>query len=134
MEITGVYKCLSDLQRLRILNILQAGPLCVCHIMEILAADQVKISKQLKYMKELKMLEAQREANWMIYRLMTPPNPLLLENLKCLQDLAGDELSFNRDLTRRKEIMLNLQKAPERSPATLLESEDPSRAENAGSH
>ncbi|MCD8482802.1 MAG: metalloregulator ArsR/SmtB family transcription factor [Verrucomicrobia bacterium] len=52
MEIISVYKCLCDEQRLRILNLLKAGPLCVCHLMEILETDQVKISKQLKYMKD----------------------------------------------------------------------------------
>ena len=50
-----IYKCLCDELRLRILNLLQEGPLCVCHLVEILDCEQVKMSKQLRYMKELGM-------------------------------------------------------------------------------
>lgn len=121
MEIISVYKCLCDVQRLRILNLLQAGPLCVCHIMDILEADQVKISKQLKYMKELGMVDSRREANWMIYRIRKPENPLVKTNLKCLQDIAGEDLRFNQDLARREKIMQALQDSPDRCPTTILE-------------
>ena len=36
MEASEIYKCIADPQRLRILNLLEAGPLCVCHMQEIL--------------------------------------------------------------------------------------------------
>ena len=108
MQITQIYKCLCDTQRLRILNLLQAGPLCVCHLMEILGADQVKISKQLRYLKEQGMVRGERRAQWMVYRLSETDNPLLHENLKCLQDLAGEELSFQRDLEKRRKLLASL--------------------------
>ncbi|MBC2594142.1 winged helix-turn-helix transcriptional regulator [Ruficoccus amylovorans] len=104
MSVIQVYKCLCDEQRLRILNLLQEGPLCVCHLMEILEADQVKISKQLRYMKQLGMVESERCAQWMIYRLADGGNPLLVENLKCLQDCAGESLAFAADLRKRREV------------------------------
>ena len=47
MEASEIYKCIADPQRLRILNLLEAGPLCVCHMQEILEVPQVKMSKQL---------------------------------------------------------------------------------------
>ncbi|WP_309397348.1 ArsR/SmtB family transcription factor [Cerasicoccus maritimus] len=105
MEVVKIYKCLCDEQRLRILNLLQEGPLCVCHIMEVLDADQVKISKQLRYMKEQGMVECERKAQWMIYRLADADNPLLLDNLKCLQDSAGESLRFEVDLAKRAEVV-----------------------------
>lgn len=108
MNMVKVYKCLCDEQRLRILNLLRAGPLCVCHLMEILGADQVKISKQLRYMKELGMVEGERSAQWMVYRLAEPSHPLLEENLKCLQDCAGEAICFAEDSARRRELMARL--------------------------
>lgn len=105
MEIIEVYKCLCDIQRLRILNLLREGPLCVCHIIEVLDADQVKISKQLRYMKDLGMVEGERAAQWIFYRLADPENPLLLENLKCLQDCASEQLCFSEDLKKRHEVV-----------------------------
>lgn len=105
MDFIDVYKCLCDKQRLRILNLLKNGPLCVCHLIEVLDADQVKVSKQLKYMKALGMVESTREANWMIYRLPEPPNSLVVENLKCLQDCADEHLCFSKDLKKLSKIL-----------------------------
>ncbi|MBC2604018.1 ArsR/SmtB family transcription factor [Puniceicoccus vermicola] len=105
MDVVRVYKCLCDVQRLRILNLLREGPLCVCHLMEILEADQVKMSKQLQYMKKLGMLEVERVAQWRIYRIATPTNPLVEENLRCLQDCGPEDLRFAEDLRKRKEVL-----------------------------
>lgn len=76
--------------------------------MEILELDQVKTSKQLRYMKELGMVEAERQAQWMIYRLPDPAHPLLVENLKCLQDCVGEEFCFQQDLQLRKNLIRRL--------------------------
>lgn len=105
MDVIQIYKCLCDLQRLRILNLLREGPLCVCHLMEILDCPQVKMSKQLRYMKALGMVQSRREAQWVIYYLAEARHPLLISNLKCLQDSATDELCFAEDLRRRKSLL-----------------------------
>jgi ArsR family transcriptional regulator, arsenate/arsenite/antimonite-responsive transcriptional repressor len=120
MEITKIYKCLCDTQRLRILNLLKEGPLCVCHIMEILGIDQVKASKQLRYMKELGLVTAYREAQWMVYKLSDEKNPLLVENLKCLQDCAGEELSFSTDLQQRTQLLNKIQSEDCACPGEVL--------------
>lgn len=108
MDIISVYKCLCDRQRLRILNLLLEGPLCVCHLMEILGMEQVKVSKQLQFMRERGLVEAERCAQWMIYRICAEANPLLQENLKCLQDCAAEELCFREDLKARRGLMRKL--------------------------
>lgn len=109
MEIIQVYKCFCDLQRLRILNLLKEGPLCVCHLVEILDSEQVKISKQLRYMKEQGMLEDKRVAQWKVYRLAEVDNPLLQENLKCLQDCYSEVVDFGEDSKKRAEITIRMQ-------------------------
>ncbi|MGE9293547.1 MAG: ArsR/SmtB family transcription factor [Puniceicoccales bacterium] len=108
MEILRIYKCLCDIQRLRILNLLKQGPLCVCHLMQLLDEDQVKVSKQLRYMKELRMVESERFSQWMIYRLADPENPLLAENLKCLQDCYNEQILFREDLENRQRLMAHV--------------------------
>jgi ArsR family transcriptional regulator len=105
MEVLRIYKCLCDMQRLRILNLLKDGPLCVCHLMEILDAEQVKISKQLSYMKKQGLLQSQRNAQWMVYSLTDRPHPLLLENLKCLQDSTNEYPVFQKDLIKRSRLL-----------------------------
>ena len=118
VEIIQLYKCFCDVQRLRILNLLREGPLCVCHLVEILKSDQVKISKQLRYMKGLKMVEGERCAQWMIYRLTDAENPLLNENLKCLQDCYGEDTSFREDVEARRRLAVRIaEEAPCCAPA-----------------
>lgn len=120
MNVIQVYKCLCDELRLRILNLLKDGPLCVCHLVEIVGCEQVKMSKQLRYMKELGIVEAERQAQWMIYRLADPDHPLLAENLKCLQDCAGERLPFHQDLQKRAAILKHLEGEPTACAQTLL--------------
>lgn len=120
MKVVQLYKCLCDEFRLRVLNLLKDGPLCVCHLVEILGCDQVKMSKQLRYMKELGMLEGERQAQWIVYRLADPEHPLLAENLKCLQDCAGEELCFASDLKKRQEIVERLRSDPSGCSEVLL--------------
>jgi ArsR family transcriptional regulator, arsenate/arsenite/antimonite-responsive transcriptional repressor len=119
MQLIQVYKCLCDLQRLRILNLLREGPLCVCHLVEILDTDQVKISKQLRYMKELGMVQGEREAQWMVYRLPAKPHPLLTENLKCLQDCARECPDFRNDLRLRRRVIAGLRNSGSTCPGAV---------------
>lgn len=120
MQAVQVYKCLCDEMRLRILNLLRAGPLCVCHLVEILGCEQVRMSKQLRYMKALGMVEGERYAQWMVYRLADAAHPLLVENLKCLQDCCSEQLSFAEDLRQRAAIMERLRQEPNGCAEALL--------------
>jgi ArsR family transcriptional regulator, arsenate/arsenite/antimonite-responsive transcriptional repressor len=97
MSLIQIYQCMCDQTRLRILNLLSEGPLCVCHLQEILGEPQVKISKHLAYLKAHGMVEVRREANWMIYRLPDKPSRELKSNLACLQDCAQEEPIFRSD-------------------------------------
>ncbi len=110
MQLIQVYKCLCDLQRLRILNLLREGPLCVCHLMEILEADQVRISKQLRYLKELGAVDGERRAQWMVYSLVDPVHPTLLENLHSLPERANEHPEFRQDLKLRAALIKRLQR------------------------
>ena len=100
MELVRIYECLCDVTRLRILNVLLRGPLCVCHFQRILEEPQVKISKHLGYLKSRGLVEAKREGNWMVYRLPEKPSRELAANLACLQDCAREDPVFRRDRLR----------------------------------
>lgn len=120
MDVIAVYKCLCDPTRLRILNLLREGPLCVCHLQEILGEPQVKMSKHLGYMKRLQLLTARRENNWTIYALPTRPHPLLEENLKCLQDCRTEMPAFRADLRRRAALVKRLARHTGCCPAAVV--------------
>jgi len=104
VELVKIYECLCDLTRLRVLNILAPGPLCVCHFQEILREPQVKISKHLAYLRRRGMVQCERQGNWMIDALPARPSRELQANLACLQDCAQEDPSFRKDLARLKKL------------------------------
>jgi ArsR family transcriptional regulator len=110
VELIRIYECFCDRTRLRILHLLGQGPLCVCHLQAVLDEPQVKVSKHLAYLKSRGLVEANREANWMIYRLPKKPPRALTANLACLQDCATEDPIFRRDAAKLRQVRMRLAK------------------------
>ena len=104
MELVKIYECLCDPTRLRLLNVLAQGPVCVCHFQDVLGEPQVKISKHLAYLRERGLVESERQGNWVIYELAAKPSRELQANLACLQECAQRIPVFKRDRARLKKI------------------------------
>lgn len=124
MEFSGLFKSLSDPQRLRIVGALGVGPLCVCHIEEILDADQVRVSKQLRYLKEQGVVVSERKAQWMVYRLAEPDNAVIASIFTTLE--ADDEMGpvLAADRRTRNAILERITCGDEDSLGFLASSED----------
>jgi ArsR family transcriptional regulator len=99
-----IYQCFCDETRLRILNALSHGPLCVCHLQELLEEAQVKISKHLGYLRDKGLVEVVRHQNWMIYSLPKRRSAELETNLRCLQDCVQSHPIFKSDLRRLRAL------------------------------
>lgn len=110
MELVTIYECLCDRTRLRLLQVLAQGPLCVCHFQAVLREPQVKISKHLAYLRARGLVDVERAGNWMIYELPAKPSAELRANLACLQDCAREQPVFQRDLERLKKLAPGLAK------------------------
>lgn len=122
MEASDIYKCIADPQRLRILNLLEAGALCVCHFQELLDVPQVKMSKQLAAMKQLGLIEAKREGTWMIYSLVKPTDGLLLTNIHYLREAECKECNqLQRDLVNRANLIMRITNNAEDCPEGVCE-------------
>jgi ArsR family transcriptional regulator len=104
MELVQIYECLCDVTRLRLLHVLVQGPLCVCHFQAVLREPQVKISKHLAYLRARDLVEVERDGNWMVYALPAKRSRELQANLACLQDCAGEDPVFKRDLARLQKL------------------------------
>src|SRR5476649_382608 len=104
VELVKIYECLCEATRLRVLNVLARGPLCVCHFQAVLREPQVKISKHLAYLRARGLVEVERSGNWMMYALPAKPSPELKANLACLQDCAQENPVFQRDIVRLKKL------------------------------
>ncbi len=118
MSLVQIYQCLCDETRLRILHLLQQGPLCVCHFQDVLQLPQVAVSKHLAYMRKSGMVQARRHEQWMIYSLPERPGRELDLQLRCLQDCVQAQARFREDLRRLKAIKPQRQWIPQAlSPA-----------------
>lgn len=104
MDVLRIYECLCDRTRLRILHLLLEGPLCVCHLQEALHEPQVKVSKHLGYLKRAGLVESERCANLMVYRLPAKRPKELVANLACLQDCVREEKVFVQDRKRLQRV------------------------------
>ncbi|MFZ4765655.1 MAG: ArsR/SmtB family transcription factor [Roseimicrobium sp.] len=107
-DLIQIYQCFCDETRLRILNLLTQGALCVCHFQELLGEPQVKISKHLAYLKSKRLVECTRRQCWMVYSLPMKPKRELHLNLACLQDCGKTYPIFKKDLQARRAIRAKL--------------------------
>jgi ArsR family transcriptional regulator len=106
------------------MNLLLGGPLCVCHLQEVLREPQVKVSRHLAYLRRGGLVTAERCGQWMIYRLPADPSPALAGQLACLQDAAAEEAIFRRDQVRLAKLKKNLGSA---GPSCVREPRPPRR-------
>lgn len=98
-EISVLFRCLADPTRLRILNLLAAGELCVCHLVEILDAPQPTVSRHLAVLREEGLVEVRRRGRYALYRLADPDDPVPASLIDCVRDefCGRDELRRERD-------------------------------------
>lgn len=104
MDLVTIYQCLCDETRLRLLHLLRQGPLCVCHLQDILGLPQVAVSKHLAYLRQRGLVESQRHGQWMVYSLPAHPGAELDRQLSCLQDCVQTHPVFRSDLKKRKTV------------------------------
>jgi ArsR family transcriptional regulator, arsenate/arsenite/antimonite-responsive transcriptional repressor len=76
-EMETLFKALADATRLRVLGLLLAGEVCVCHIHQSLRIPQSKASRHLAYLRRSGLVEARRDGLWVHYRLARLSSPVL---------------------------------------------------------
>ncbi len=66
-EYADVLKLLADKTRLIILKILSETDCCVCVFVEVLDISQPAVSQHLRKLKDLKLIEEERNKQWVLY-------------------------------------------------------------------
>ena len=72
LPLETLFQALGDRTRLRLLNLMADGEVCVCFFVEVLGEPQPKISRHLAVLREAGLVAARRDGKWMHYRV-TPP-------------------------------------------------------------
>ena len=69
MELLQVIKALSDETRIRIMNLLDEGKLCVCELEELLQINQSNASRHLNKLTNAKLIDYEKSAQYVYYSL-----------------------------------------------------------------
>src|SRR4030043_47138 len=85
-EFIKVMKALSDPNRVKLLKMLQKRTMCVCEIQAALEIAQPTVSKHLKILEDVGLVDREKEGLWVNYSLTdggrSPYAASLLGNLK----------------------------------------------------
>ncbi len=87
VPVDAVFRACSDRTRLRILNLLRDGELCVCHIVDVLEVPQPTASRHLAYLRRARLVTARKEGLWSYYRLTPARSKFHQALLDCLTSI-----------------------------------------------
>jgi ArsR family transcriptional regulator len=99
-----MFRVFADRTRLRILRLLQDGPLCVGDLVEILRAPQPTVSRHLAYLRRAGFVDTQQHGLWMFYELAAAQNALHGKLLDCLAACDGLLPETKGDLVRARAV------------------------------
>ncbi len=85
LDVHMVFRALSDQTRLRILNLLRGGELCVCDLVTVLDVPQPTASRHLAYLRRAGLVLARREGQWHYYRLTPSRSRFHAKLLECVE-------------------------------------------------
>jgi ArsR family transcriptional regulator len=85
-----LFRALADETRLRILNLLVRGELCVCDIMSVLDIGQSKASRHLACLRNIGLVDDRRNGVWMYYSLARPGGVTHRRVLEWLAEAASE--------------------------------------------
>jgi ArsR family transcriptional regulator len=95
-----LFRALADPTRLRLLNLISEGEICVCYFVQVLDAPQPKISRHLAYLRRAGIVNARREGKWMHYGLRWPAESCAANILRATIAALKQDKELQRDLQR----------------------------------
>ena len=99
-----LFKTLSDPTRLRLLNLLAEGDVCVCDLHGTLGLEQPKVSRHLARLRRAGLVDAERNGKWMHYRLARQGDPLVRNVLAGLRAWMRQHPWLNSERGRLEKV------------------------------
>jgi len=95
-----LFKAFADPVRLRLLNLIAGGEVCVCHLHEALDLPQSTVSRHLAYLRQRGLVLGRKEGLWVHYRLAKPVGELHRRLVDCLGACSKDIETLTLDKQR----------------------------------
>jgi ArsR family transcriptional regulator, arsenate/arsenite/antimonite-responsive transcriptional repressor len=100
VDSVALLKAFADPSRLRLLNLLRGGEVCVCHLHEALELPQPTVSRHLAYLRKRGLVVGRKEGLWIHYRLAKPASQLHRRLLECVSSCLADPELLKNDRQR----------------------------------
>jgi ArsR family transcriptional regulator len=94
------FAALADKTRLRLLNLMRDGEVCVCFLADTLETNDPKISRHLSYLKRANLVRGRREGKWMHYSINEPADANAKQVLATTLDMIRSDPEMQKDLKR----------------------------------
>ncbi len=104
--------------RLRIMNLLQLQPLCVCDLQNVLGLSEPLVSRHLSRLRFAHLVTCTRDGNRMLYRLAEADSPVRMILQKFLSDVCRREPCLRKDLDTFRRLPRCLRARPRGSTST----------------
>lgn len=98
------FAALADRTRLRLLNLLRDGEVCVCFFAGTLATNNPKISRHLAYLKRASLVSGRRDGKWMHYSLRRPTDEAAAKVFDATMKLLESDPEMSRDREKLAEF------------------------------
>lgn len=115
-RVDKLFRAFADHTRLRILNVLRDGELCVGDLVEILGVPQPTVSRHLTQLRESGLVRTRKQGLWSFYSLAEPEGRFHDRLLGCLACCFEEVPELAEDLVTAKEIRLHGGCCPEVAP------------------
>lgn len=99
-ELAGFFHALSDLSRLRIVQLVRTMELTVGELCQVLGQSQPRVSRHVRILDEAGIVRRRREGSWTFVEIPRGPVPGLLDPLVEAVAGANDREIFTADLKR----------------------------------
>lgn len=96
----------GDPTRVRILNLLRLGSICVCDLQAVLGLPQPTVSRHLAALRHAGLVNDSRVGPRVFYSLLRPGTPLLKAFLKLLATAVNEETLLLADIARLRARVL----------------------------
>ena len=78
---SGLFKVISDANRLKILELLRDGPLCQCEIIPVIGQSQPTVSRHLSLLEDAGLIHKTRKGTKTFYNVVDPHIYRLIDSI-----------------------------------------------------
>ena len=104
MDTDLFFSALADRTRLRLLNLMKNGEVCVCFFAEAIGTNNPKISRHLAYLKRAGLVAARRDGKWSHYRITKPASPAAAAIFDTTLEMVASEKEMKEDAQRLEKM------------------------------